>query len=161
MKSFSSTRIDPPPSALLCSHRSKCGTLPPESCFFSLVCSTGSFMGESARGAGPSEALQPSGLFSQLQQLQLTLCQAQTQPEGEKWLSASNWAFFFNAHMNHKYSPSDQRARTAWSHLFWVVLAGFVPRRVDCMSPCPSWMFVRILPVQEWTKLSFDPLGRF
>uniref|UniRef100_A0A3B3BA60 Transmembrane protein 150A-like n=1 Tax=Oryzias melastigma TaxID=30732 RepID=A0A3B3BA60_ORYME len=24
---------------------SKCGTLPPESCFFSLVCSTGSFMG--------------------------------------------------------------------------------------------------------------------
>uniref|UniRef100_A0A3Q1GJU5 Transmembrane protein 150A-like n=1 Tax=Acanthochromis polyacanthus TaxID=80966 RepID=A0A3Q1GJU5_9TELE len=25
---------------------SKCGTLPPESCFFSLICSTGSFMGE-------------------------------------------------------------------------------------------------------------------
>lgn len=29
--------------ALICS---KCGTLPPESCFFSLICSTGSFMGE-------------------------------------------------------------------------------------------------------------------
>lgn len=25
---------------------SKCGTLPPESCFFSLICSTGSFMGK-------------------------------------------------------------------------------------------------------------------
>lgn len=25
---------------------SKCGTFPPESCFFSLICSLGSFMGE-------------------------------------------------------------------------------------------------------------------
>lgn len=30
---------------LVCPH-SKCGTLPPESCFFSLICSLGSFMGE-------------------------------------------------------------------------------------------------------------------
>lgn len=34
------------PSSPLCFHCSKCGTLPPESCFFSLICSTGSFMGE-------------------------------------------------------------------------------------------------------------------
>lgn len=27
---------------------SKCGTLPPESCFFSLICSTGSFMGKAS-----------------------------------------------------------------------------------------------------------------
>lgn len=27
---------------------SKCGTLPPESCFFSLICSTGSFMGKTS-----------------------------------------------------------------------------------------------------------------
>lgn len=30
---------------LVCPH-SKCGTLPPESCFFSLICSLGSFMGK-------------------------------------------------------------------------------------------------------------------
>lgn len=34
------------PSSPLCFLCSKCGTLPPESCFFSLICSTGSFMGE-------------------------------------------------------------------------------------------------------------------
>uniref|UniRef100_A0A8C0BXS2 CWH43-like N-terminal domain-containing protein n=1 Tax=Buteo japonicus TaxID=224669 RepID=A0A8C0BXS2_9AVES len=33
------------PRALPCP-RSKCGTLPPESCFFSLICSLGSFMGK-------------------------------------------------------------------------------------------------------------------
>ncbi|NXU76493.1 T150A protein, partial [Oreotrochilus melanogaster] len=31
---------------------SKCGTLPPESCFFSLICSLGSFMGKSWAGGG-------------------------------------------------------------------------------------------------------------
>lgn len=35
------------PLSSLCS---KCGTLPPESCFFSLICSLGSFMGKSNFG---------------------------------------------------------------------------------------------------------------
>lgn len=35
-----------PPPLLSVFHCSKCGTLPPESCFFSLICSTGSFMGK-------------------------------------------------------------------------------------------------------------------
>lgn len=43
-----------------CPH-SKCGTLPPESCFFSLICSLGSFMGKCVvlreRDARPSAGL--------------------------------------------------------------------------------------------------------
>ncbi|NWH67853.1 T150A protein, partial [Geococcyx californianus] len=53
--------VDSPGSCCTLDHIplvSKCGTLPPESCFFSLICSLGSFMEPAAGGTGPGAGQQ-------------------------------------------------------------------------------------------------------